>query len=150
MTVSPPLPRYVVDTSVALKWFVESDQSDVLQARKLRESYYEGRCEIRAPELLLIELANALKAGRKFTPREIVEILESLRDLNLAYQAFGWATAATAVEIASACGATVYDSYFLALALESQSILVTADESFLRKTRHYPGIVSIRQLRVPI
>ena len=50
-----------------------------------------------------------------------------------------WSTLQSAVEIASASDATVYDAYYLALALESGGVLVTADEKFLRKARRYPG-----------
>jgi predicted nucleic acid-binding protein len=149
LTAGGPVPLYIVDTSVALKWFVESDEADTRQASALRNSYFKDECDISAPELLVVELANALKAGRRFKASEIGVILESLREFGLRLQRLGWATLARAVEIASACGATVYDSYFLALALESEGTLVTADEAFVRKVRHFPGVILLRHFRLP-
>lgn len=148
MTATPRGLAYVVDTSVALKWFLIRDEPHHQQARQLREAYLKGQCILRAPELLAFELANVLKSGKRLTSPEVIEAVHQLRELDLQLEAFRWTTLAKAVEIASACDTTVYDSYFLAMALESDSILVTADEVFLRKTRRYPGIVSLRQLRL--
>ncbi len=142
---------YVVDTSVALKWFIEREEADVPQARRLRAAYASGQCHLRAPELLLIELANALKEGRKYSAKEIHEILESIREYDLALVAFRLSTLLRAVEIASSYGrgVTVYDAFFLAVAIESDSILVTADEAFLRRAGRHPSLVSLHQLRLP-
>jgi predicted nucleic acid-binding protein len=52
------------------------------------------------------------------------------------------------IQIASTCNATIYDSYFLALALETDSVLITADEVFLLKARHLPKITSLRLLQL--
>lgn len=150
MTTPEPVKDYVVDTSVALKWFIETGETDVPQARRLRDAYQAGRCTLRAPELLLIELANALKAGHRFNKREILEILESIRGFDLALEALRWSTLARAVEIASSYGrgVTVYDAYFLALAIESGSILVTADELFVRSAGAHPNLISLRRLQL--
>lgn len=148
MTPAGPIPLYVVDTSVALKWFVESDEASTHQARALRESYFKKECDLSAPQFLLVELANALKTGRRFRPSEIGEILESVRAFGLRFEDLGWATLARAVEIASACDTTVYDSYFLALALESEGTLVTADEAFARKVRRFPGVLPLRHFHL--
>jgi predicted nucleic acid-binding protein len=44
---------------------------------------------------------------------------------------------------------TVYDSCFLAVAIESDALLVTADEAFLRKVGAHLNITSLRNLRLP-
>lgn len=149
MTEAGPAPLYVVDTSVVLKWFVESGEAYTKQAKALRESFFRGDCELTAPQFLVLELANALKAGRRFSSNEIGEILRSFRELGLKLRELGWTTLSSAAEIASACDAAVYDSYFLALALESEATLVTADEAFARKVRKFPGVVSLRHLELP-
>jgi predicted nucleic acid-binding protein len=138
-----------VDTSVALKWYVQRDESDVKKAFLLLESHGRGQCVLRAPDLLLWEVANALTLGRRLKPADVSEALGHLRALDLDLKSVQWSTLQSAVEIATAADATVYDAYYLALALESGGILVTSDEKFLRKARRYPGIVSLSQLQLP-
>jgi predicted nucleic acid-binding protein len=138
-----------VDTSVALKWYVQRGEADVTKAFQLLEAYGRGACGLRAPDLLLWEIANALTIGHKLHPPRVSEALIHLRELGLVLSPMQWSTLESAVEIASKSGATVYDAYYLALALESGGVLVTADEKFLRKARRYPGIVSLNQLQVP-
>jgi predicted nucleic acid-binding protein len=138
-----------VDASVALKWYVERGEPDVVKAFRLLETYGRGQCVLRAPELLLWEIANALTIGHRLKPAGVSEALTHLRGLDLDLQGMHWTTLQSAVDIAAATDATVYDAYYLALALESNGLLVTADERFLRKARRYPGIVSLGQLRLP-
>jgi predicted nucleic acid-binding protein len=141
--------RYVVDTSVVLKWFVQNNEGDWQQARELREAYIQKRCILSCPEFLALELANALKTGRKFTATEINLISESFRGLGLVLETLQWPTLEKAVELAAAHNTAVYDAYFLASAIESSSILVTADELFARKVGKHSNLTSLRQLRLP-
>lgn len=150
VSVPDPLPEYIVDTSVALKWFLNRGEADVTQARNLRDACVEGRCDLRAPELLVIEIANALATGHQRSPSRVAEALEFVRRLELRLETFQWATLANAVRLASSHGVTVYDSYFLAVAVESGRLLVTADEAFVRKVGAHPNIVPLRRLRLPV
>ncbi len=148
MTTDLSRSRYVVDTSVVLKWFVQSEESDWLQARELRTAYIQKRCTLSCPEFLVLELANALKTGRRFTADEINVIADSFRALDLVLEALSWSTLAKAVELAASLNAAVYDSYFLASAIESSSILVTADDLFVRKVGKHPNLSALRQLQI--
>jgi len=139
---------YVLDTSVALKWFANEGGTEQSKADGLLNALGQGQCILQAPELLLFELANALMISHKFSSAKVMESLTVLRNLNIEIDPLHWPTLMKAVKIASACGATIYDSYFLALALETDSVLVTADEVFLRKARHLSNIVSLRLLQL--
>ncbi|MBI1941462.1 MAG: type II toxin-antitoxin system VapC family toxin [Acidobacteria bacterium] len=141
------LPSYVVDTSVAVKWYLQRDEANVKEAFRLLDDFRNRRCVLRAPELLLFEVANALASSR-IEPSDLLEALDHLRSMEIELEAVRWQTLTKAVEIAHACGATVYDSYFLSLALETNSILVTADRAFLRRARGYSGITSLESLRL--
>ncbi len=143
------VPDYVVDTSVVVKWYVERGEENARRALELLETWDDGRCTLRAPELLVFELANALSSERRLKPSEVSEALDRFRSLGLNLEVLRWHALAKAVEIAVGCGTTIYDSYFLALALQSDSILVTADEDFLRKVRSYPGVISLSQFPLP-
>lgn len=134
---------------MALKWYVQTGEADVTKAFRLLEAYGRDQCVLRAPDLLLWEVANALAIGHRFKPAKVSEALTHLRGLELDLNAVQWSTLQNAVEIASASDATVYDAYYLALAIESGGVLVTSDEKFLGKARRYPGIVSLAQLELP-
>jgi predicted nucleic acid-binding protein len=137
-----------VDASVALKWYVQTGEADVTKAFQLLEAYGRDQCVLRAPDLLLWEVANALAIGHRLKPAKVSEALTHLRGLELDLNAVQWSTLQNAVEIASASDTTVYDAYYLALALESGGVLVISDEKFLGKARRYPGIVSLAQLQL--
>ena len=142
-------PAYVLDTSVAVKWFADEGGPEQAKAVQLFEAFEQGQCKLRAPQLLFFEIANALIYSYKLSSSTVVDSLDSLQRLNIEMELLNWSTLAKAVEIASACQATIYDSYFLALALETDSVLITADEAFLRKTRHFAKILSLRLLQLP-
>jgi predicted nucleic acid-binding protein len=149
VSVPEPVPEYIIDTSVALKWLLEREEGDLIKARDLRNACVEGRCSLRAPELLVIELANALTTGHRHTAHKVSEALDAIRKLDLRLEAVRWSTLGSAVALASSYGVTVYDSYFWALAVESGRLLVTADEAFLRRAGGHPSVVSLRRLRLP-
>ena len=142
-------PSYVLDTSVAVKWFADEGGTEQAKADQLLDALGRGDFILKAPELLLFEVANALMISHKFPSAKVIDSLAFLRRLKIDVELLNWSTLAKAVEIASACQATIYDSYFLALALETDSVLITADEAFLRKTRHFAKILSLRLLQLP-
>lgn len=145
--MSPHL-TYVLDTSVAVKWFATEGGAEQAKADQLLDALGQGECTLKAPELLFFEVANALMLSHKFSSVKVVDSLALLRSLKVGVENLNWPTLARAVDIAASCGATIYDSYFLALAIETGGVLVTADEVFLRKARHWPQIVSLRLLNL--
>ena len=124
---------YVVDASVVLKWFVSEDYSK--EAEALREAYANGLIDLAAPSLLPYEVLNALKYSTAFGEDELKEVAEVLDDLQITYYGLQKELVAKAVEIAMRKGVTVYDSSYLALAHRLQTIVYTADERLIRKTR---------------
>ena len=144
-----PLPAYILDTSVAVKWFADEGGVEQAKAVQLFEAFEHGHCELRAPELLFFEIANALKYSYKLSSSTIVDSLNSLQKLKIEVESLNWPTLRKAVEIASTCGAAIYDSYFLAVAIGTESILITADQAFLRKVRHMPNIIDLRLFKLP-
>lgn len=141
-------PSYVLDTSVAVKWFANEGGAEQSKADQLLDSLGQGECIVKAPELLLFEVASALMLSHKFPSARVADSLAFLDRLKIDVKMLNWPTLVKAVEIASVCNATIYDSYFLALALETDSVLITADEVFLRKARQLPNIVSLRLLKI--
>ena len=59
-----PLPTYVLDTSVAVKWFADEGGVEQAKAVQLFEAL-SGACELRAPELLSFRDRQCLKYSYK-------------------------------------------------------------------------------------
>jgi predicted nucleic acid-binding protein len=112
-------PVLIVDTSVVLKWFLEKDELDGVRARKLREAFLSRRCTLRAPDLLLVEVANALAVGHRSDVKQVTKALEAIQEIELDLVELQFRTLVKAVELASTYGVTVYDACFLAVAIES-------------------------------
>ncbi len=119
---------FVVDASVAVKWFVTEDASD------RAEDLLRSNLDLHAPRLLKLELANALRknAEKTFISRDqAVDGLASVsrtigrwHDLDdVLPRAFSWALR---------YDHPVYDFCYLALAEKLGLRMVTADEAFLR------------------
>lgn len=142
-------PVLILDTSVVVKWFRDQDESDIAQARQVRDAFLSGRCVLRAPDLLLVELANALTTGHRSEPNQVKEALRAVRDIELDLVRVQLPTLARAVELASKYRMTVYDACFLAVAIESDGLLLTADERFLKQARSHPAVASLAMLKVP-
>lgn len=67
----------VLDASVVLKWFIEEEDS--VQALRLREEFYTGEREIVVPDLLLFEVANALRYNKSFSVGAVQSAIVGLR-----------------------------------------------------------------------
>jgi predicted nucleic acid-binding protein len=149
MRNAPGIPFLILDTSVVLKWFLEKGEADVAKARRLRQDFLSGRCVLGAPDLMLVEVANALTAGHRASPQDVSEAIASILDIGIELFELQLPALVKAVEIASASGSAVYDSYFLAVAIESGGLLVTADESFVRRVKADTNVKSLRDIRLP-
>lgn len=137
--------RHVVDASVAIKWFVEEVHAEA--ARRLLEDGYE----LYAPDLLWPESGNILwkKVQRgELTALEARLIREGLEQLPISILP-SRLIFEPALEIAFDTGRTVYDSCYLALAMLTESPLVTADQRLfnaLRQTDYATHLVWVEDL----
>ena len=119
---------FVVDASVAIKWFLPEVHSDA--ALRLLAGPYT----LYAPDLLFSEFGNVLwKRFRRneVTKNEASAAVDALLSLPLQVQA-SQSLLPLALEIACGENRTVYDSLYLAAALVLQCPCVTADGKFYR------------------
>jgi predicted nucleic acid-binding protein len=118
--------RYVVDATVAVKWFIPEINSE--KAARLLDGTYE----LIAPDLLLPEFGNIL--WKKVQLGEISQ--ETSRRIIHNFKAVMLQTypstllLETAVEMANTLAQTVDDCFYLALAFTEECQLVTADRKF--------------------
>ena len=123
--------RIVLDASVAVKWFLpEKVETMATEALALLDRSGRNEIQIIVPDLFWVEFASVLwKAIRRGNfPKDSADAaLASLKrfdfptisSLNLLDDAF---------QIATDYGRTVYDCLYVALAVQSNSQLITADE----------------------
>jgi predicted nucleic acid-binding protein len=118
--------RFVLDASVAIKWFVPEVHS-VAAIRLLDEAVH-----LSAPDLIAPEIGSALwkKIRRgEITPEEGSEIIEAFATIPVeVYSSAELLEAAMALAIE--LDRSVYDSLYLALAVAQNCELVTADRRF--------------------
>jgi len=125
------LTSYVLDASVAAKWFLPAaDEPLSAEALRLLRLYAKAQISLIVPDLFFPEFSNifwkAERRGRCNAAMADSAISEILRG--------GFPTFPTspliqpAMEIARAFGRTVYDCIYVALAVETNTHLVTADE----------------------
>ena len=134
--------RLVVDASVAVKWLISEDGSDV--ARELAAS---GE-ELHAPRLMASEVASAL--WRKARLGEIERgdagaLLAWVPEMPVRWNA-DETVCADAVRLALALDHPVYDCVYLALAHRTGAVVVTADRGFvaaLATTEHGEAVVTL-------
>lgn len=136
--------RYVLDTSVVVKWF-STDEHGVDNAISLRQHMLEGKCSIVIPDLLFYELANALRHNPNFTARDVRESLDSIFNMGLDVMKIDNAVIACAIDIAYRFNVTVYDSYFLALSQIEKAPFVTADYKFWERVKKFKGIIRLSE-----
>lgn len=126
--------RFVVDASVAIKWFVPEIHAEAAR-RLLREGV-----TLLAPDLIWAEVANAL--WRKWREKELIAeaaegILNDFRRYPLRIHS-GESLYDVAWPVAQGSGWTFYDSLYLALAMSNGCPLVMADLRFFNAIKDTP------------
>lgn len=118
--------RYVVDASVAIKWFLPEIHSEA--ALGLRNARYR----LHVPALMTLELGNVLAKRirrRELTQAEGAVILKALAQLPLQWHADDRLFPA-AYQLALDTRRSVYDCLYLALAEAVDGAMITADRKF--------------------
>jgi predicted nucleic acid-binding protein len=126
--------EYVIDASVAVKWFIPEPQSD--RAAFLLAEYRADRLDLIAPDVLIAEVGNTLwkrsvlrgeiaSADAQAMYRDFIDLRIPLRSSS--------ALAEAALAIAVAHHHSLYDALYIALALERKCDLISADRTLVTK-----------------
>jgi predicted nucleic acid-binding protein len=135
----------VVDASVAAKWFLPEPGAEA--ALRL----LDGRRRLVAPDLIGAEVGNILwklHARKLLAAAEAAEIVEHFLSMPLEIHDSAFLLA-PALEIAVATGRTVHDSLYLALAVELDATVITADQRWANALKPTPFTRFIRALVQP-
>jgi len=137
-----PIPRWTLDASVVVKWFLRRDEPGRAAALRLREEYRGGRIEIICPDLLAYEIANVLRYKpeiREETAEKAIDSLFLLVILGPVEQA----DLAAGVRLARRHDLSVYDAVYLAFARRRGCRLLTADRRLCLKLAGAPDVFSL-------
>lgn len=122
---------YVLDASVAAKWFLPPVRETLTsEALQVLHEYGAGRVRLTVPDLFWPEFGNVLwKAVRqkRILPRSAEESIIELEKAEIG-TAPSKPLLKDAFAIAAAFDQTVYDGIYVALAVASDTPLITADE----------------------
>jgi len=135
----------VIDTSVAVKWFSHEEATE--SALLLRDAMLKGECRVTAPDLLLYELANALRHNPNFAEEDIKLAVRSVCDMSIEFAPAENKLIEQAIEVAFHYKITVYDGCFLALAGLTGFPLLTADIKLIEKAGAFPNIINLFQFQ---
>lgn len=124
---------YVVDASVAFKWYLMEADED--RAGRLLLAAQRQELSLFAPDLLALEVANI--AWKRYRRGDLsVEEACGVVDEILAAPVANIGSASVlrrATEIATTLSCTVYDSLYLALARTYDALLITGDRRLCEK-----------------
>jgi len=138
----------IVDASVAFKWIKSSQEAYIDEAYKLLELHLNEEQKIVVPSLLFVEVANALTAKSKASVKAIKIDLNELFSLNLRTQPVSQQDILKASLLAKKRQTSVYDMLYAVIAGENKTVLYTADENFIKKTK-FSFVKHISQVDIP-
>ena len=137
---------YVIDASVAVKWFIKEGEKDREAALAIRQRHINGQAQMIVPELFLLEVPNAIKAGRRGTEEELADVLDVLTDMGIQIERHSKEILRKTNALAWAYKLTWYDAVYVAVAESLGFPMVTADEALVRKMRGHSIVLRLGDL----
>jgi predicted nucleic acid-binding protein len=125
----------VIDASVAFKWFKTIKENFVDEADKLLALHLAQKQTIIVPDLLPVEIANALTTKSAASEKAIRIDINKLYELNLKIHKTSQKNLVEASLLAKKHKTSVYDMLYAVVAKEHNTILYTSDNNFIKKTR---------------
>lgn len=139
--------KYVLDSSVALKWVLPEVDSG--KAIRLRDEYKVAKHELIAPDIFTPEVANGLASAERQARIKAGEAGSLLFDIVRHTPVIHSSVVhlVRAIEVSVATRQAVYDCIYLALAEAEQCDMVSADDAFVRKLKpQFPFLIRLADL----
>ena len=133
-------PKIVVDTSVLIKWFKTRGEALLAEAGQLLEEIEIRHVEVHVPALLLYEVGNILLLKTRLGLAGLDRAVACLEALPLVVAPPATPLLQRAHRLGREFSLTFYDASFLALAVELDCPLVTADQRLFERTQSLPRV----------
>ena len=137
---------FVLDSSVVVKWFCQEENTDL--ALEFRKGHVNGYVNIAFPDLVIYEIANALRYNRKLTEDDVKNSVNSLNDLGVDIIVPTKKITESAISLAFEHDITLYDAYFVALAKELGFEFVTADDKLYNKIKKLKFAKLLKNIKI--
>lgn len=129
---------YVIDASVALKWFI-NDEENLEEALKIKEKFIYKKIDLRTTFLFYFEISNTI--GRKYGNNATLFISQlqqyNVREHKLNLMCYGLAFNL----MKKYPKISFYDAAYHALALSEGAIFITADKKYYEKVKKEGNII---------
>jgi predicted nucleic acid-binding protein len=132
--------KIVVDTSVLIKWIKTRNEELVSEARRLLTDIERRPLEVHVPALLLYEVGNILLLKTDLDAAGLNAALSDVEALPFTIAPPATPLLKRAARLGKEFRLTFYDASFLALAVELDCPLITADRSFFDRARSLPRV----------
>lgn len=117
--------HYVVDASIAVKWFCLEEGSSA--ARDILEKGQGGKIRLLAPSLLLYEVGNALGRGKRLEGKDVIDALNLLLRSCIEFVDLDRSMIEEAAGFMEKYVLTFYDASYAAIAYERGAVLISAN-----------------------
>ena len=121
--------KKIIDASVAAKWFMKEEDSDI--ALKIRNEFLSGEIALIAPELIFIEVLNALRYKAN-NEESLSKANKDLWDLELTIEKLDENIMEKAIQMSLKYDVSIYDAIYVALADIHSAPLITADKELAK------------------
>lgn len=123
--------RLLVDTSVLIKWFHDTGESELAEARAIRDAHLSGELDAHVLDLAIYEVGNVLARALKWTAADVSDQLDDLLVIvgSPIVMAQGWLR--DAAVLAEKHVLSFYDASWAAAAAALGVSLVSADRRLL-------------------
>lgn len=121
------MPTYILDTSVAVKWFHHPQELHVAQAKRVWEDLSSGKINIILPDILFLELLNVFIKGKNSSSQNSYSILSELHKSPVTITEVSLPVLEIAARLMEEYNIASYDAYFLALAQYEDCKLISDD-----------------------
>ncbi|OGK18491.1 hypothetical protein A2799_00720 [Candidatus Roizmanbacteria bacterium RIFCSPHIGHO2_01_FULL_39_24] len=141
-----PNKAFVVDSSVAVKWFNQRDEKYIDQADKILADVQNRKSYILMPELAKYEVGNAL-LNKQMSLQSTLGSLATYYSFPIQFVPQDLQQAQDATKIANENQITYYDASFMALAKEQKAVLITDNPKHQKRKITGLTVISLKDYR---
>ena len=131
--------KKIIDASIAVKWFLNEENSD--KALNLKDSFLKGELILIAPDLIVLEVLNALRYNKQ-KERELIRANKDIFELNLNLIKINDVLLIKTIENSIKYNITIYDSLYVTIAQLHGAPLISAD----KKLYKIPNVIALEKI----